>query len=337
MAGRHDAYLGRVADGAARIGRPFFVDLAAEMNGDEAWGGHRPASYVAFYRHVHDVFEAHGASDVVWVWAPNDTDSDGAPPALDYYPGDAYVDWTGIDGYNWGTSQEGFAWRSFEEVFAPVYADLATLGKPVLIGETATDDRGGDEAAWIDAIVPTLRRSFPLVKGVIWFDVRKERHWQVRSSEASLQAFRRLLADPYLRPPTPGQASSSAAAARGGDALHEVPLRQQEQDHHGDRRQHAGREHDLPLALAALAELVDHRLQAARHGVERRVAQVDQRLHQVGPGSPAGSNTSTMISAGRASGSAIERNSRQWFAPSMRAASNRSRGTVRKNCRSMKT
>jgi hypothetical protein len=29
------------------------------------------------------------------------------------YPGDAYVDWMGVDGYNWGTSQVGSKWRAF--------------------------------------------------------------------------------------------------------------------------------------------------------------------------------------------------------------------------------
>ena len=34
---------------------------------------------------------------------------------MDYYPGDEYVDWTGVDGYNWGVRNGG--WQSFEQVF----------------------------------------------------------------------------------------------------------------------------------------------------------------------------------------------------------------------------
>jgi hypothetical protein len=30
---------------------------------------------------------------------------------MDYYPGDTYVDWTGVDGYNWGKGNGG--WQSF--------------------------------------------------------------------------------------------------------------------------------------------------------------------------------------------------------------------------------
>jgi hypothetical protein len=198
VAGDYDEMIVERATAAAGLEHPVFVDFAAEMNEEEGWGGHDPELYVAAYRHLHDLFAAHDGGNVVWVWAPNNVDSADAPPALDYYPGDDYVDWTGIDGYNWGTSRPGFAWQSFEEVFAPMYAHLATLGKPVLIGETASDDRGGDKAAWIDEIVPTLRDDFPDIRAVVWFDVKKERDWRLRSSPASAAAFAALAADPYL-------------------------------------------------------------------------------------------------------------------------------------------
>ena len=37
--------------------------------------------------------------------------------------------------------------------------------KPILIGEMAPADPGGDKAKWIDDIIPTLRIEYPLVKG----------------------------------------------------------------------------------------------------------------------------------------------------------------------------
>ncbi|WP_226357725.1 glycoside hydrolase family 26 protein [Pseudonocardia sp. ICBG601] len=198
VAGRYDAMLRTRAQQAAALRAPFFLDLAAEMNEEEGWGGHDPALYVAAWRHVHDVFTEAGADNVVWVWAPNNTDSAGAPPATAYYPGDDYVDWIGMDGYNWGTSDPAFTWQSFGEVFGPLYDAVAGHGKPMLVGETASDDRGGDKAAWIDDVVPTLRDRFPLIRAVVWFDVDKERHWQVGSSPEAAAAFARLAADPYV-------------------------------------------------------------------------------------------------------------------------------------------
>ena len=59
------------------------------MNGDEAWGGNNAPLYVAAYRHIHDLFLAAGATNVIWAWCPNVTDIDGGNKhTMDYYPGE---------------------------------------------------------------------------------------------------------------------------------------------------------------------------------------------------------------------------------------------------------
>ena len=187
------------AQGAKALGKPFFLDFAAEMNGDEAWSGNNPTLYVAAYRHIHDVFVAEGATNAVWAWCPNVTDVGGGNSrTMDYYPGDTYVDWTGVDGYNWGKRNGG--WQSFEEVFAKIYPLLAAKGKPILIGEMASAEVGGNKAEWIDAIIPTLHTKYPMIKGLVWFDVNKERDWRINSSPATLEAFARAAQDPYFNP-----------------------------------------------------------------------------------------------------------------------------------------
>jgi beta-mannanase len=195
--GSLDATINARAAGAKALGRPFFLDFAAESNGDEAWSGNDAALYVAGWRHIHDLFVAAGASNVVWAWCPNVTDTDGSNRAtMDYYPGDTYVDWTGVDGYNWG----GGDWESFQQVFARIYPLLAAKGKPILIGEMSSAATGGDKAAWIDGIVPTLKSSYPLIKGLVWFDINKEEDWRIDSSAEALAAFKRMAADPYFNP-----------------------------------------------------------------------------------------------------------------------------------------
>ncbi|MFH8533767.1 glycoside hydrolase family 26 protein [Streptomyces tendae] len=200
IGGELDTDIRRQADGAKALGKPFFLDFAAEMNEEEGWGGHDPEKYVAAYRHIHDIFVARGATNVVWAWCPNVTDSPDAPSVMAYYPGDRYVDWTGVDGYNWGSSDPDFTWQSFEELFADIYGRLARTGKPVIIGEMASDEVGGSKAAWIDGVVPALQTRFPLIKAIVWFDVDKERHWQINSSASALAAYARMAQDPYLNP-----------------------------------------------------------------------------------------------------------------------------------------
>jgi beta-mannanase len=195
--GSLDATIKARAQGAKALGKPFFLDFAAEMNGDEAWGGNNPKLYVAAYRHIHDLFAAEGATNVVWAWCPNVTDVDGGnSKTMDYYPGDDYVDWTGVDGYNWGRGNGG--WQSFERVFVKIYPLLAAKNKPIIIGEMASADVGGDKAAWIDAIIPVLRTKFPMIKALVWFDVKKERDWRINSSPASQESFSRMAKDAYF-------------------------------------------------------------------------------------------------------------------------------------------
>ena len=197
--GSLDATIMARAKGSKALGKKLFLDFAAEMNGDEAWNGNNAPEYVSAYRHIHDLFVAAGASNVVWAWCPNVTDNHGGNrTTMDYYPGDAYVDWTGVDGYNWGTKNGG--WQTFQQVFQDIYPLLAAKGKPILIGEMASGEEGGDKAKWIADIIPTLRTRFPLIKGVVWFDINKEEDWRISSSPASEASFIRMAKDPYFNP-----------------------------------------------------------------------------------------------------------------------------------------
>lgn len=199
--GAHDAYIRESARSAADWGKPFYLRLAHEMNGDwYPWGrgvnGNRSGDYVAAWRHVVNIFRSEGATNAIWVWAPN-VDYLGMYPFNDLYPGDGYVDWTGLDGYNWGSLKQS-GWRSLASVFGASYDTLTGItGKPVMIAETATTERGGDKAAWIrDGLLKALPTRMPRVQAVIWFDRNKETDWRVNSSPSALAAFREVVAAP---------------------------------------------------------------------------------------------------------------------------------------------
>ncbi len=201
--GDFDTYITSWATGLAAYGEPVYLRFAHEMNGD--WysycagvNGNTAADFVAAWRHVHDLFVAAGATNVRWVWSPNVENSASTPtPMADLYPGDAYVDWVGLDGYNWG----GAGWRTFAQVFGPSYQTLLSItSKPMMIAEVASAEEGGDKAAWIlDTYQTQLSIYFPAVRAIVWFHENKERDWRVHSSQASLGAFRTAAADPYLQ------------------------------------------------------------------------------------------------------------------------------------------
>jgi hypothetical protein len=192
-AGDHDAYLTQWADALAAWDHPVMLRLAHEMNGTwYPWAagvnGNTATDYVAAWRHVHDLFAARGADDVSWVWAPNVV-YPGSTPLTELYPGDAYVDVLGVDGYNWGTSVSWGSWVAAPQVFTATLTELRALAPatPLLITETASSELGGSKAAWVDGLITWAAGQDVL--GVIWFDENKETDWRMASSATSAAAF----------------------------------------------------------------------------------------------------------------------------------------------------
>lgn len=202
----------------------------SEMNGDwVTWGGtvngNTPDDYIPAWRHIHDIFVQEGATNVKFVWSPNrDGDTASAINTFNtYYPGDAYVDFLSINGYNWGrlynTPNWTSQWQRFEQVFGPSYdAFTARSNKPVMIAETATTEVGGDKAAWITDMFARLPVRFPRITAVTWFNINKETDWRVESSSASLSAFRNAIAEPDSSPPSVSFTSPTQGSTLSGDA-----------------------------------------------------------------------------------------------------------------------
>jgi hypothetical protein len=200
VAGRYDGYLKGAAAAATRAGHRIYLRFAHEMNvASSPFGpgryGNTPAEFVAAWRHVVEVFRRGGATNVEWVWSPN-VDCGGKCPFTAFYPGDRWVDWVGLDGYNYSSVNHD-PWETFHQVFASSYAELKRLtGKPMMIAETASAEAGGSKARWIADIGPALRSDFPRVRVLVWFDRVKETDWRIDSSAGALEAFRRLVRSP---------------------------------------------------------------------------------------------------------------------------------------------
>jgi hypothetical protein len=200
--GSQDAYITQWAQAAKAWGHPLFLRFAWEMNGRWfPWGigsngiNNTPADYVAMWRHVHDIFARVGATNVTWVWCTNWT----APPytyrpVSALYPGNAYVNWTCLDGYN-----ADQPWLSFARLYGSSYLTLVRSvapAKPVMLGEVSSTEAGGSKAAWIRNMFGELPVYFPKVRALVWFEGRDlgpggHHDWMVESSYGSLGAFDR--------------------------------------------------------------------------------------------------------------------------------------------------
>jgi beta-mannanase len=198
-AGNFDPYLRQWGVALASWGHPVMLRFGHEMNGNwypwsEGINGNESGDYAAAWRHVHDVIAATGASNVTWVWNPNVPYS-GSTPLEGLYPGPAYVDAVGLDGYNWGTSAAWSSWVSPSDLFGQGLSELRLLapGKQVLVAETSSAEQGGSKADWNTALVSYLAAQTD-VTAVVWFNFNKETDWRINSSPSSATALASALA-----------------------------------------------------------------------------------------------------------------------------------------------
>ena len=194
--GAYDEVIRQRADDLKALGKPVFLRFAWEMNGDwYPWSG-TPAKYVVAWRHVHDLFESEGADNVVWVWAPNDQSvpNESWNSAEAYYPGDGYVDWVAIDGYNWGTTQSWASWTAFPALFQSTYRDFSDR-KPIMIAETGSVSQGGSKAAWIQGARNSIKDRFPDIAAFVYFEAPG---WLVVGEPGPMTAFKAMAADRYF-------------------------------------------------------------------------------------------------------------------------------------------
>ena len=105
----------------------------------------------------------------------------------DYYPGDAYVDYVGVDGFNFGSP-----WQTFSQVFSSGLSQAASFGKPVYIMSMASA-AGSQKAAWITDALTTEVKLYPSLVGWVWFNQNGDQDWLVNSDSNSLAAFKAAL------------------------------------------------------------------------------------------------------------------------------------------------
>jgi len=186
IAGNDDAYIREFAAASKTYGGPVILAPFHEMNGNwDPWDGN-PTKLIAAWRKVHDVFMGQGVTNVKWGWAPNNRSE---PNTYEnrfevYYPGDAYVDYVGVDGFNFGTP-----WETFAQALDDPLRRLAAYQKPIYIFSMASA-AGPLKPAWITDAITVQMPKHPLLKAFIWFNENKERDWRIESDAASAAAFK---------------------------------------------------------------------------------------------------------------------------------------------------
>jgi len=225
LAGKWDAYIDSWGRQAKEFGEPMLVSWGLEMNGIWfPWGGffygggipvegtkpvlyQGPETFKKTYRYVVDRVRKTGASNILWVFHPNNTS---APDELwnrmaNYWPGADYVDWLGLSAY--GKQYPGPDWTPFEIVLPKFYQEICTLDpdKPFILAEWGVGEfpNAGSKAAYIEEALRRYRTEFPRLKASVFWHERWQNgdlsysNLRVNSSPEALAAYRTGIADEF--------------------------------------------------------------------------------------------------------------------------------------------
>lgn len=204
-------YLRNWARDAARARCPIFLRWASEMNGPWTAYGKSASIYREKFRLMHDVM-AQEAPNVAMVWTPF---AEPQNTIANFYPGDAYVDWVGVNIYsvyvnNGDPSRPAYTKDPLEWLHF-IYENYADR-KPVHISEFAATIRcKGTGTDTVDFAIEKmsrfyegLRDRFPRVKSVnyfVWDTIRAGRannNYSFIDDGRVLATYRKLVTDPYF-------------------------------------------------------------------------------------------------------------------------------------------
>jgi beta-mannanase len=217
LSGQHDAYIRKYAMMAKDWGGEILIRFLHEFNGDwYSWSGFKngaelggPEKVKRVWKYVVNQFREAGANNVKWVWCPHgkaiDKPDEPWNALVNYWPGNEYVDWMGMDGYNWfpkDPSGNLRPYQDFDNCFREIYVELLNLAKkPIMIGEMSSGEfKLGklNKAAWITETFKKIKSEYPWIKMFTWFNIKKELDWRANSSPQALEAFRLAVKDKYF-------------------------------------------------------------------------------------------------------------------------------------------
>jgi len=207
-------YLRNFAKKINEAGVPIFIRFASEMNGTWCAYSGDPTKYIEKWKLVHDVLEEE-APNAIMMWSvftfPEYT-------IMDYYPGDEYVDWVGVNIYNVVYHNDNIYEEATQEdplrLLDFVY-DNFSYKKPIHISEfgatnyTITDDGHHTDFAIekIERMYSNLQSKYPRVKAISYFNVnnlinapegRKINDYSLTSKDEVLEKYSQLIQNEYF-------------------------------------------------------------------------------------------------------------------------------------------
>ncbi|MBA4744878.1 MAG: glycosyltransferase [Muricauda sp.] len=168
--GSFDSYIKQFATQVRALDIPVFLRFAHEFdNPAYPWYSddkYADREFVSAWKYVHDIFESLYVDNVKWVWNPWKPED-----FENFYPGDSYVDYMGVDLLNYGSFNSDGIWYNFEELYLPYQSAFKKIAKkPVLLSEFGSLDIGGNRTEWHKEASEQILHQFREIKGIVFFN-----------------------------------------------------------------------------------------------------------------------------------------------------------------------
>lgn len=146
--GTYDTVIRKMANVYKHIGQDVLLRIGYEFEG--SWNGYDKTAYINAFRRIVDLFNDEGVTNVAFLW--NAASSSNISSLMQWYPGDAYVDWFSYNCWNTCTPNSAYV------------TEANSRSKPIIIGESS---KQSSTTAW-DSFAPgyfSSLRSNAAVKG----------------------------------------------------------------------------------------------------------------------------------------------------------------------------
>ena len=210
--GKYDPILENLANRIKKVDGMVLLRILHEFNGDwYPWSisknNNNPEMLKAAFIHMHQIFQKENVENVKFIWCPNSTS---IPQKnwnfmLEAYPGDEYVDFTGIDIYN--GAGKSVCWKSFlmEGIEAYYLLNENFPNKPILICETASREKNNEsedhvqtKKEWIRQMSLSLKQEMKNVKLLCWFN--ETQTFPINSSKESEKSYyENIISNSYFK------------------------------------------------------------------------------------------------------------------------------------------
>ncbi len=185
--GHFDKYIKQFAISLREIKHPVFLRFAHEFdNPGYPWYNENKTAasdFVKTWRYIYDIFSKEHVDNVKWVWNPWKSNK-----IEEFYPGDAYVDWLGVDILNYGSLNEDGVSYSFSELYAP-YKNVFTkiTDKPILIAELGSLKMGSNQKIWLKNASESIITEHREIRGAVFFNSSLDYNIPVQNNNDSIK------------------------------------------------------------------------------------------------------------------------------------------------------